>query len=105
VKGFTQRTVRAKEIVVADFLRREFYEPILHSAGALRGEGREVKLLNLIGDAAVFSGDVALLIKLATDIRRICTTYQRTLAGVDPGAAAGEVERERREMQSRLAAI
>jgi len=105
LKGFTQRTVRAKEIVVADFLRREFYEPILRAAGALSEEGREVKLLNLVGDAAVFSGDVPLLVKLATDIRRICKAYQRTLAGVDPGAAAGEVERDRREIQSRLTAV
>ena len=106
LKGFTQRTVRAKEIVVADFLRREFYEPILRAAGSLNvNGGAEVKLLNLVGDAAAFAGEVPALVRLATEIRRLCNTYQRTLAGADLGASAGEDERSRRDLESRLAVL
>ena len=32
LKGFTRRTARAKELVMAEFLKKEFYEPILEAA-------------------------------------------------------------------------
>ncbi len=106
LKGFTQRTVRAKEIVVADFLKREFYEPILKAAGALCVHGgEEVKLLNLVGDAAAFAGEVPTLVRLAGEIRKLCEAYQKRLASFDSSAAASDEERVRRELQGKLAAL
>ena len=94
LKGFTQRTVRSKEIAVADFLRREFYEPILTAARGLAPvNGEEFRLLNLLGDAAAFSGEIPALVMLAAEIRRICAAYERKLGSFDPGrseALAGE---------------
>lgn len=82
LKGFTQRTYRAKEIDMADFLRSEFYEPILAAAadcsGAARGEQR-LRLQNLPGDAAIFSGEVPALVALAQEIWRICREYGHKL--------------------------
>jgi hypothetical protein len=104
LKGFTRRTARAKEIVVADFLQREFYEPILQAAGAAAGEGDEIQLLNLVGDGAAFSGPVPALVDLANEIRRISVEYQRKLAGVNPAALLAEQDRQRRAIQRRLAA-
>ncbi len=88
LKGFTQRTYRAKEIVMADFLRTEFYEPILDAAArcgrADDGGKPRLSLQNLPGDAAVFSGDITALVALAQEIWHICRTYgeklQRRLA-------------------------
>lgn len=82
LKGFTQRTYRAKEIIMADFLRTEFYEPILSAAarcgGADKGVSR-IQLQNLPGDAVVFSGDITSLMQLAQEIWRICRTYGEKL--------------------------
>ena len=82
LKGFTQRTYRAKEIDMADFLRTEFYEPILaaaaHCSGFDQGEQR-LRLQNLPGDAAIFSGELPALVDLAQAIWRICREYGRKL--------------------------
>lgn len=82
LKGFTQRTYRAKEIDMADFLRTEFYEPILAAAadcgGMALGEQR-LRLQNLPGDAAIFSGELPALMNLANEIWRICREYGRKL--------------------------
>ncbi|MHB1845868.1 MAG: hypothetical protein ACYCWW_13660 [Deltaproteobacteria bacterium] len=80
LKGFTQRTVRAKEMSVADFLRREFYEPILAAARRLAPTNRgEFRLLNLLGDAAAFAGEIPALVALSAEIRRICAEYGHKL--------------------------
>ncbi len=85
LKGFTQRTVRVKEISVADFLQREFYEPILAAARGLASVDRgDLRLLNLLGDAAAFAGEIPTLVALSTEIRRICAEYERKLARLSP---------------------
>src|SRR5207244_10769778 len=85
VKDFTRRTAFLKEAVVADFLSREFYTPILtaaarhhHGAGHLHDKGG-IYLNNLLGDAVSFSGDVTALVALAHDIRRALNSYARRL--------------------------
>jgi hypothetical protein len=85
VKDFTRRTAFLKETVVADFLSREFYTPILtaaarhhHGAGHLHDKGG-IYLNNLLGDAVSFSGDVTALVALAHDIRRALNSYAKRL--------------------------
>lgn len=86
MKDFTKRTAFLKETVVADFLSREFYGPILtaaaryaHGAAHLADKGG-IYLNNLLGDAVSFSGDVSSLIELAGDIRGALGSYARRLA-------------------------
>ncbi|HWE25907.1 MAG TPA: hypothetical protein VG496_18370, partial [Myxococcales bacterium] len=117
VKDFTRRTAFLKEAVVADFLSREFYTPILtaaarhhHGADHLRDRGG-IYLNNLLGDAVSFSGDVVSLVALAHDIRRALNSYAqrldaesgsevvaRSIAAIDERAAA-----RRAELQQQLA--
>ncbi len=104
LKGFTQRTVRSKEIAVADFLRTEFYEPILAAARAqIETQADELRLLNLVGDAAAFAGDIPRLVSLAVQIRKICADYERKLEALAPGAPRRAVDPaiERQAIESR----
>ena len=86
MKDFTKRTAFLKEAVVADFLSREFYGPILtaaarhqHGAAHLADKGG-IYLNNLLGDAVSFSGDIVGLVELTHDIRFALEKYGRTLA-------------------------
>jgi hypothetical protein len=85
MKDFTKRTAFLKETVVADFLSREFYGPILtaaarhaHGAAHLADKGG-IYLNNLLGDAVSFSGDIVALLELAEDIRSALGSYARRL--------------------------
>src|SRR5256886_796144 len=96
VKTSPRRTAMLKEAVVADFLSREFYTPILtaaarhhHGAGHLHDMGG-IYLNNLLGDAVSFSGDVSALVALAHDIRRALQSYGRRL---ENESATGTVSR------------
>jgi class 3 adenylate cyclase len=86
VKDFTKRTAFLKEAVVADFLHREFYTPILtaaarHHHGAVHLDDKGgLYLNNLLGDAVSFSGDIAACVDLAHDIREALENYGRRLA-------------------------
>jgi hypothetical protein len=117
VKDFTRRTAFLKEAVVADFLSREFYTPILtaaarhyQGAGHLNDRGG-IYLNNLLGDAVSFSGDVVALVELAQDIRRALNSYSqrleaesssevvaRSIAAIDERTAA-----RRAQLQQQLA--
>jgi hypothetical protein len=85
MKDFTKRTAFLKETVVADFLSREFYGPILtaasrHARGAAHlADKGGIYLNNLLGDAVSFSGDVVALLELAEDIRSALASYARRL--------------------------
>src|SRR6185295_2374076 len=85
MKDFTKRTAFLKETVVADFLSREFYGPILtaaarHARGAAHlADKGGIYLNNLLGDAVSFSGDVVALLELAEDIRSALASYSRRL--------------------------
>ena len=86
MKDFTRKTLRAKEITMADFMESNFYKPILSAASrygsstsGLADDKKTVKLNNLLGDAVVFSGGVANLISLAGDIQRVMKRYKEQL--------------------------
>src|SRR5256885_6384870 len=85
MKDFTKRTAFLKETVVADFLSREFYGPILtaaarHARGAAHlADKGGIYLNNLLGDAVSFSGDIVALLELAEDIRSALGSYARRL--------------------------
>ena len=107
VKDFTRRTAMLKEAVVADFLSREFYSPILtaaarhhHGADHLHDMGG-IYLNNLLGDAVSFSGDVSALVALAHDIRRALQSYGRRL---ENESATGTVSRSIAAAEERFAA-
>jgi class 3 adenylate cyclase len=122
VKDFTRRTAFLKEAVVADFLSREFYTPILtaaarHHYGAdhLKDRGG-IYLNNLLGDAVSFSGNVVALVELAHDIRRALNSYAkrldaesgsetvaRSIAAIDQRAAARRAELEQQMAQAQSA--
>ncbi len=85
MKDFTKRTAFLKETVVADFLSREFYGPILtaaarhqHGAAHLADKGG-IYLNNLLGDAVSFSGDIIALLELTQEIRVALQSYGRRL--------------------------
>lgn len=85
MKDFTRRTLKVKEIAMVDFMKDYFYAPIL-SAAAKYGVGSGlvtdetgIRLTNIPGDAAIFSGGVVSLVSLARDIQRITKSYRDTL--------------------------
>lgn len=110
LKGYTRRTAAAKELVMADFLKREFYQPILeaamryHSGVHLVTKDQNIELVNLLGDAVAFSGNVVSLVNLARDIQEIFLSYREKLdaqaVGIDDHT---QREAERQAAQRREA--
>jgi len=98
VKDFTRRTSLLGQASMAEFLRREFYLPIL-AAAKERFTGMEhlsdrggVSVNNLLGDAISLSGDIEALVSLAGEIRRLLAAYETRLAReVSTEAVAGRV--------------
>jgi hypothetical protein len=96
MKDFTKRTAFLKETVVADFLSREFYGPILtaaarHAQGAAHlADKGGIYLNNLLGDAVSFSGDIVALLELAEDIRSALGSYARRLDSENSGETVGK---------------
>ncbi len=89
LKGFTKRTKRSGSHVMADFLKNEFYVPILAAAKRYHLKiGRErslgIELNNLLGDAITFSGNVVALVELAKEIQIITAEYKRELLRNNP---------------------
>ncbi len=86
VKDFTRRTQLVGGAVMADFLRREFYLPILTAARERYGgpvqlsDKGGISVNNLLGDALSLSGTVDRLLALAVDIRRHLVSYGQRLA-------------------------
>ncbi len=101
LKGFTRRTHRAKEVVMADFMREQFYKPILQAAqrrfqGPTSTEKGEapIELHNLLGDAAAFAGSTRDLVDLARDLRRIGCVYAERLEAAAPSLGDDAVSDE-----------
>jgi hypothetical protein len=86
VKDFTRRTGLLGPAAMAEFLRTEFYQPILTAAkGFFAGmphlaDRGGIAVNNLLGDAISFSGDIEALVGLAANIRRLLSAYQARLA-------------------------
>ena len=98
MKDFTRKTLRAKEITMADFMASNFYKPILSAASkysslssGLKDDKKDIKLNNILGDAVVFSGGVTNLIALAGDIRRVMKRYKEQLERKVPHILAKEL--------------
>lgn len=85
LKDYTNRTALLKEDVMGDFIRKEFYEPILtiakkHFRGLAHLEDRGgIYLNNLLGDAVSISGDVAAIVDMTVSIRRHLENYAKLL--------------------------
>ncbi len=86
VKDFTRRTGLLGPAAMAEFLRTEFYRPILVAAKSyfagmphLADRGG-VAVNGLLGDAISFSGDIEALVALAAEIKRLLTAYETRLA-------------------------
>jgi hypothetical protein len=98
VKDFTRRTSLLGPAAMAEFLRREFYLPILAAAKAgftgmehLADRGG-VSVNNLLGDAISLSGDIEALVSLASEIRRLLSAYEERLEReVSTTAVSGRV--------------
>ncbi|MFY0529985.1 hypothetical protein ACN28I_44735 [Archangium gephyra] len=113
VKDFTRRTQLLGGAAMADFLRREFYLPILADAKALYGGMSQltdkggVSVNNLLGDALSLSGTVDRLVALGVAIRRQLVSYEKRLAQtisreqVEAGLKAIEEEYERKLQAAR----
>ena len=107
LKGYTRRTALAKELVMSEFLKTEFYEPIMEAArryqtGAqLVTREQNLQLVNLLGDAVAFSGDIVTLVKIAQDIQQIFLAYRRRLQELSPGGDAAALATTHRRMQRR----
>jgi hypothetical protein len=111
LKGFTRRTARAKELVMAEFLKAEFYQPILDAAkayysGVSAGPGSEsIQLVNLLGDAVAFSGDILSIVGLARDIQKISRDYTHKLEELAPEEEENSFQALRQQVQARRAGI
>jgi hypothetical protein len=89
LKGFTKRTKRSGSHVMADFLKNEFFVPILTAAKRYHLKiGREpslgIELNNLLGDAISFSGNIVAIVELAKEIQLITSEYKRELLKNNP---------------------
>jgi hypothetical protein len=124
VKDFTRRTALLGQASMAEFLRREFYLPILVAAKSHYGGMQHladrggVSLNNLLGDAISFSGEIEAMLQLAASTRRAFATYatrlqrqvadatvRRQLEALERQQAASlqEAERARVEAEAALA--
>jgi hypothetical protein len=92
VKDFTRRTALLGQAPMAEFLRREFYLPLLtaaktHYSGMQHLADRGgVTLNNLLGDAVSFSGGIQAMVRLARDVRRAFAAYGARLSAEVSGA-------------------
>ena len=86
MKDFTKKTLKVKEAAMAEFMKENFYSPIIqvasrYSAGSGMYESDTgIRLNSLPGDAAIFSGGIASLVALADDILSVLRNYGTTLA-------------------------
>ena len=86
VKDFTRRTALLGQASMAEFLRNEFYQPILVAAkehvGGMQhlADRGGVMLNNLLGDAISFAGRIDLMVALAKSIRALFRAYGARLA-------------------------
>jgi hypothetical protein len=98
VKDFTRRTGLLGQAAMAEFLRREFYLPILAAARQRMaavprvGDRGGVSVNNLLGDAISLSGDIEVLVGVAMEIPRLLAAYETRLArAVGDEVVAGRV--------------
>jgi hypothetical protein len=110
VKDFTRRTGLLGPAAMAEFLRTEFYGPILASAkGYFAGmphlaDRGGVAVNNLLGDAISFCGDIEALVALTAEIRRLLPAYEARLAReVSTEAVARQIVATQARLDAELA--
>lgn len=91
LKDFTKRTFASKEAAMADFMKYEFYEPILkagkkYTMNMAHLDNNSISINNLLGDAISAAGNVNTLLHFAYDIINICENYRGNLAKKMPAA-------------------
>jgi hypothetical protein len=89
LKGFTRRAKRSGSLVIADFLKHEFFTPILDAAKShYLNVGPDyttgIELNNLLGDAITFSGPISSLVSLAWEIYRIAREFREKIVADNP---------------------
>lgn len=86
MKDFSRKTMKVKEIAMADFMKEHFFMPILKAASkygvgtGFTHDERGITLTNIPGDAVIFSGGVSYLVALAKDIQQVIRLYRERLA-------------------------
>lgn len=111
IKGYTRLTARAKELSMADFLRQEFYEPILEAAKKYRSgasllpQEQSIELVNLLGDAVAFSGNIVALVELAGDIQTVFSRYRTRLEQNAPLASRGLLRQASQRIEQQRSSI
>ena len=97
MKDFSRKTLKIKEIAMADYMKENFYLPILkaarrYSAGSgLSEDERGITLTNMPGDAAIFTGSLTYLVALAKDIQQVIRNYRQQLATKLPPTRSEEM--------------
>ncbi len=89
LKDFTKRTFAAKEVKMADFMKWEFYEPILKLAkkylvGMRHIDRAGIQINNLLGDAISASGDVVSLLQFSRELMTLADDYKAKIPGRVP---------------------
>ncbi len=84
MKDFTKKTLKIKEIAMVEFMKENFYRPVLEAAARYEASGLSsyehgIILSNLLGDAAIFSGGIACLVSIAGEIRKRLRLYREQL--------------------------
>jgi len=112
MKDFTRKTLKVKELAMAEFMKEYFYKPILSAASKYRmGTGIEVdergiNLTNLPGDAAIFSGGITYLVALARDIQHVIRRYrEQLLTRLPPRRDEEALEEVHRSFEARKQAL
>lgn len=112
MKDFTRKTFKVKEIAMADFMKEYFYKPILKAASKYKvGSGfvtdeNGIRLTNMPGDAAIFSGGIENLVNLARDISHIIRGYRlQLLRKLPPGSDQGIIEAVHKDFEAKRAAF
>lgn len=102
LKDFTKKTHSLKELNMADFLKGEFYGPLLKVARELtveQGPG-SMALNNLLGDAISFSGGVKTLVDFAERAAETLDGYRDKLkARMPESVVRGEMKRLERQYE------
>ncbi len=82
IRDFTKQTLKFKDVSMAEFMKDNFYDPILLNAKRytrshlMHGREHTIELKSLPGDMAIFSGNTAGLVALAKDIQMIARQYR-----------------------------
>ncbi len=112
MKDFTRRTLQVKEIAMAEFMKENFYMPILDAAAKYKPTEvileteNDLRLNALPGDAAIFSGQLSTLISLAHDIQSVINQYviklKKRLPPVKDAFLLSEINRSFQEKKQEL---